>query len=169
MPAKGGAIVLSPGINFASTRECGPCLRKKVSVFLTQESGSSAMRQSQSRTCRPRRLPNSNQIQSATRAADTVTLSATQRFIYPDPASTPAATNTGIAGIGRPIFSTKTTAKSTIAPFCLRNSIASFMIFFLHVVQHLSMQESNDHSLVAIIVFIQELPDDTTVSELLMI
>src|ERR1051326_4513137 len=40
MPARGGAMVLRPGINFARSRERAPCLEKTPSVRRTQESGS---------------------------------------------------------------------------------------------------------------------------------
>ena len=39
-PASGGAIVASPGMNFAITNEFTPQRSKRICVWLTQESGS---------------------------------------------------------------------------------------------------------------------------------
>src|SRR5271166_1135479 len=69
MPDKVGAAVLRPGTNLQISSVRGPNLVNVDSVRRTQESGSSAIRQSRFSTTPPRRLPKEYQNVSAHREA----------------------------------------------------------------------------------------------------
>src|SRR5437867_994673 len=56
-PERGGAIVLNPGMNLATSSERAPCRVKMRCVRLTHESGSSETRHKRPRTRAPRRRP----------------------------------------------------------------------------------------------------------------
>ena len=113
MPASGGAIVLKPGMNLATTSERGPCLEKIVSVRLTHESGSSEMRQSHPSTRAPPSRPTTYQAMSAISEAMPDSTRTSARLSFPLPARPPAASRNGIAGIGMPICSARTEPKTT--------------------------------------------------------
>ena len=104
MPARGGAIVLKPGMNLATIKERGPCLEKIVPVRLTHESGSSEMRQSQPSTFAPPSRPMTYQAMSAMSEAIPDRSRSCAKLSLPVPANAPAARRNGIAGNGRPIF-----------------------------------------------------------------
>ncbi len=83
MPASAGAAVFSPGTNLQMSRVRAPHFSKRVSVRRTQESGSSAMRQSRLRTTAPRRLPKWYQKMSALRHAAAAVSSTRGRLMRP--------------------------------------------------------------------------------------
>src|SRR5579859_3796913 len=122
IPASGGATVLSPGINLASSSERAPCLEKIPSVRRTQESGSSEILQRICRMRMPFVRPSIYQKESAVRAAMVTKKSEDQKLRWPVPESAPAASTTGSDGTGSPSCSAKTHASSTTYPCLIRNS-----------------------------------------------
>ncbi len=112
MPASGGAMVLSPGRNFATSRAQRPRLMNRFSVRLTHESGSSERRQITLTTRLPRARPSSYHTTSGGREATSAVASPASALMRPTPASAPTPSSSGTAGIGRPICSASTKAKS---------------------------------------------------------
>src|ERR1700676_2646212 len=111
MPASGGATVLRPGKNLATSRERAPCLEKTPSVRRTQESGSREILQSNCRTLIPLRRPIWYHTESATTAAKTQRKREPKKLSLPTPARAPAASINGRDGIGRPLFLEKPHAR----------------------------------------------------------
>ena len=91
MPDSVGAAVLSPGTNLQMSSVRGPKRLKMDSVLRTQESGSSAMRQSRFSTTAPRRFPKKYQKVSLHSEASAGISIASARCIRPCPAKAPAA------------------------------------------------------------------------------
>src|SRR5579871_3513610 len=112
-PASGAAVAPSPGTNLATSNARAPNLAKRVLVLLTQESGSSDMRQSRFRMEWPRTRPRRNQMRSLKRHAATASASDVASEKLPNPASAPMPSNTGTEGMGNPMPSAKTLATST--------------------------------------------------------
>src|SRR6266508_5625930 len=82
-PARGGAIVLSPGKNFAINNAFRPLRMNRFSARRTHESGSSETRHSRPRIRPPRRRPSSYQTRSGGSDAASAAPSASARFIPP--------------------------------------------------------------------------------------
>src|SRR5882724_11562618 len=122
IPASGGATVLSPGMNLASSNERAPCLAKMPSVRRTQESGSREILQRNCRMRIPFLRPRMYHTESAERAAMATKNSEAQKLRWLVPANAPAAKTTGSEGIGRPSCSAKTQASRTTYPCLMRNS-----------------------------------------------
>src|ERR1700722_16031180 len=70
-PASGAAVAPRPGTNLATNKARAPNLPKRVLVLLTQESGSSDIRQSRFRMEWPRTRPRRNHMRSLQSAAPT--------------------------------------------------------------------------------------------------
>ena len=113
-PASGGATVLKPGKNLASRSERAPWVEKRPSVLRTQESGSREILHSNCKTLMPFKRPIRYQTESAHTAAKTQTAKHAKKFRLREPASAPAASNSGSEGTGRPICSAKTQASKTL-------------------------------------------------------
>src|ERR1700676_2619589 len=113
MPASGGATVLRPGKNLATSRERAPCLEKTPSVRRTQESGSREILQSNCRTLIPLRRPIWYHTESATTAAKTQRKREPKKLSLPTPARAAGGRNKGRDGIGRAICSANTQARRT--------------------------------------------------------
>ena len=105
--------MLKPGTNLAISSARAPWTVKAVCVRRTQESGSSEMRHSQPSTRAPPRRPIPYQIVSLTSEASAARTRTSVRLSRPLPASAPAASRTGTAGIGSPICSAKTQPNTT--------------------------------------------------------
>ena len=112
MPASGGAMVLSPGRNLATSRAQRPRVMNRFSVRRTHESGSSERRQMTSRTRLPRARPSSYHTTSGGREAASAVARPASALMRPVPAKAPTPSSSGTAGIGRPICSASTKAKS---------------------------------------------------------
>ena len=113
MPASGGAAVLNPGTNLATSRERAPQASNARVVRRTHESGSSEMRHSQPRTRAPPARPIWYQIASLISEADVAAARMSPRLNRSAPARPPAASRIGTAGSGRPICSASTHANTT--------------------------------------------------------
>src|SRR6266568_1385924 len=127
MPASGGATVLSPGRNLATSSDRAPCLAKTPSVRRTHESGSSEIRQRNSRIRIPLRRPSSYQRKSAMSAPSNAINNDTPKLRCPEPASAPAARRSGTEGIGKPSCSASTQANTRNEPCFKRKAMALCM------------------------------------------
>ena len=107
-----GAAVFKPGTNLQISRVRKPNFVNVDSARRTQESGSSAILQSQFRTMAPLRLPKKYQNVSLNSEPVAATITTTKKFNWCCPASAPAASSSGAAGIGNPICSASTQKKS---------------------------------------------------------
>src|SRR5580693_2639803 len=122
-PANGAAVAPRPGTNLAIKRARAPKRANRLLVLLTQESGSSDMRQSRLRMERPRTRPSRNQMMSLVRDAATERPSEVQMEKLPNPDSAPMPSRTGSEGMGRPIPSANTFAARTQYPWRSRNGM----------------------------------------------
>src|ERR1700722_2793296 len=93
-PANGAAVAPSPGTNLAINKARAPNLLKRVVVLLTQESGSSDMRQRRFRMEWPRTRPRRNHMRSLQSAAPTARASDVEKEKFPNPASAPMPSKT---------------------------------------------------------------------------
>src|SRR6266478_2707552 len=103
------------------------------SVRRTHESGSSEMRHSHPRTRAPPTRPIQYQAMSAASEATPANARMRPRLRRPLPAMPPAASRTGMAGIGTPICSASTEPKTTRYPYRTRTPIAPSMSVTLSV------------------------------------
>src|SRR3989454_1994896 len=126
-PASGGATVLSPGRNLATSSDRAPCLAKPPSVRRTHESGSSEIRQRNSRIRIPLRRPSSYQRKSAMSAPNSAINNDPPKLRCPVPASAPAARRSGAEGIGKPSCSASTQANTRNEPCFKRKAMALCM------------------------------------------
>src|SRR5579862_1332177 len=115
-PAMGGAMVPSPGTNFAITSAHPPSFLNQARVLLTQESGSREMRHSNVKTELPFCLPRTYQAESATKAARNAIPRAGPSEVCPSPISAPMASRIGTEGTGAPNCSASTQANNTQYP-----------------------------------------------------
>ena len=128
-PASGAAVAPRPGMNFAINKARAPSLPKRLLVLLTQESGSSDIRQSRLRMEVPRTRPSRNQITSLVKDAATASARDVQMEKLPNPASAPMPSKTGSAGIGKPIPSANTFATRTQYPWRSRNGMMACIVY----------------------------------------
>src|SRR5260370_219992 len=107
-PASGGAMVLRPGRNFATSRAQRPRLMNRFSVRRTHESGSSERRQITSRTRLPRARPSSYHTTSGGREAASAVARPARALLRPVPPTPPPPPPTAP---GRPIHAPPAAAR----------------------------------------------------------
>ena len=100
-----GAAVFKPGTNLHTSNVRNPSRVNVVSVRRTHESGSSAILQSQLSTTAPFLLPKQYQNVSLTSDPSEATITTNAKLSSCWPASAPAASSSGAAGMGRPACS----------------------------------------------------------------
>ena len=103
-------------MNLATSSEGIPHRSKTDSVCRTQESGESEIRQSVFRILWPFARPSPNHSRSAITEAATATRITFHAARSRSTASAPATIRTGIAGIGAPSCSSRTTPKMSGSP-----------------------------------------------------
>ena len=103
-PARGGATVLRPGMNLATSRAELPRRENRFSVCRTHKSGSRESQQSRCRIPMLRRRPSAYQLPSLAMVARTAMPRIRARFIRPVAASAPAASSNGTAGMASPLL-----------------------------------------------------------------
>ena len=129
LPASATARVLIPGMNFDASRNRTPYRTKPFSVWRTQESGSSAMRQMNPRILAPRLLPIWNHAPSAIRQARTPKKRIGIALRWPALARAPQTSSRGADGSGKAASSARIQKNKTAYPCRITNSAVSFTRF----------------------------------------